>query len=73
MAHGGAPPPWWPQLVRHARKDWRTLCGLPPVRFPRDIVMVPTRDGLLPAGIAEARRARPTSTPPVPSSVKPER
>jgi integrase len=68
MAHGGAPPPWWPQLVRHARKDWRTLTGLDPRRFPRDGTMTRTRDGLLPAWIVEARRARPTIPPPLPAS-----
>jgi hypothetical protein len=73
MVPGGAPPPWWPQLQRLARKDWKTLVGLDAEHFPREVTMERTRIGLLPSAVAEARRARPTSPPPVPASVVPER
>ena len=67
----GALPPWWPRLQRIARRDWTTLCGLDPDRWPPPSKLVQTRWGLLPADIAEARRAVPTEPPALPPSALP--
>lgn len=67
----GTLPSWWPSLQRFTRREWRTLCGLDPARWPPPTTMVATRRGLVPAELADARRRVPLAPPPLPASVAP--